>query len=77
MTQLNLHVTPSFENDLSQLMRVKHIKTKAEAIRMAVKESLEHSICSIETIDFSKWAGIAQQAPVNEKPRFRSDDDLW
>lgn len=77
MTQLNLHVNPSFEKELQQFMKVKHIKTKAEAIRVAVKESLAHSIQHIKSVDFSKWIGLAKQVPVNTKQRFHSDDDLW
>lgn len=77
MTQLNLHVTPRFEKDLRQLMKVKHLKTKAETIRMAVKETLVHTIQHLRADDFSKWVGLAKQQPLNPKQRFRSDKDLW
>ncbi len=32
---------------------------------------------SIKSIDFSTWIGLAKNVPVNPKPRFKSDDDLW
>lgn len=77
MTQINLHVTPEFEKELQQLMKVKQLKTKALAIRIAVKECLAHSIAQKIPTDFSQWAGLANQVPMNSKPRFSSDDDLW
>ena len=27
--------------------------------------------------DFSDWAGLGLEHPVNENPKFNSDDDLW
>jgi len=77
MTQLNIHMTPIFERDLQQFMKIRHIKTKAEALRIAVKEGLEHSLQHIKPTDFSKWVGLGKQVPVNKKRHFRSDDDLW
>jgi len=77
MTQLNIHMTPAFEKTLHRLMKVRHINTKAEAIRIAVKEALEHSILNTRPVDFSEWIGLAEKAFVNTKPRFKSDDDLW
>jgi hypothetical protein len=29
------------------------------------------------TTDFSSWLGLANKAPLNPTPRFKSDDDLW
>lgn len=77
MTQLNLHVTPIFERDLKKFMKVRSIKTKAEAIRVAVKEGLEHSVASKKIIDFSVWVGLGNQAITNKKTKFHADDDLW
>lgn len=78
MTQINLHVTAEFEKELEQLMKVKQLKTKTLAIRIAVKECLEHAIAAQKIpSDFSHWIGLGNQATMNEKPRFESDDDLW
>ncbi len=77
MSQLNMHMTPAFEKKLLRLMKVRNITTKAEAIRVAVNETLEHSIHKVESTDFSTWVGLAKKVPTNAKPRFKSDDDLW
>ncbi len=78
MSQLNIHLTEEFERRLSRLMRVRQIKTKSEAVRIAVAETLERSLGSgTPATDFRSWIGLARQAPQNPPPRFRSDDDLW
>lgn len=73
---MNLHLTPEFERHLAQLMRLRKIPTKSEAIRIAVRESLER-MAFRKPFDFSRWAGAALKAAPNPKPRFQSDDDLW
>lgn len=76
MTQLNIHMTAEFERDLRKFMRVRHLTTKAEAVRTAIKECLERSTYATKA-DFSSWAGLGNQAPLNKKNKFKSDDDLW
>lgn len=39
MAQINLHVTPGFEADLAALMKGRGLKSKSEAIRIAVREA--------------------------------------
>jgi hypothetical protein len=39
MAQINLHTTPDFEEALEALMRGRKLKTKSEAIRLAVGEA--------------------------------------
>ncbi len=78
MAQMNLHLTPEFERDLARLMKLRGIRTKSEAVRVAVREGVERS--QRETgarTDFSAWQGAALAAAVNPEPRFASDDDLW
>jgi hypothetical protein len=58
-------------------MKIRHIKTKSEAIRLAVKEGLEHNTPNKSPTDFTSWLGLAIQLPVNKKNKFQSDDDLW
>jgi len=77
MSQLNIHMTPTFERDLLKFMKIRHLKNKSEAIRIAIKEGLEHSIYAAQPTDFSSWVGLAKQVPFNKKSKFKSDDDLW
>jgi Arc/MetJ-type ribon-helix-helix transcriptional regulator len=77
MSQINIHLTTEFEQALAELMRLRHIKTKSDAIRAAVQEALERELRRRETPDFLQWVGLGTQAPENPSPRFRSDDDLW
>jgi Arc/MetJ-type ribon-helix-helix transcriptional regulator len=77
MSQINVHLTTEFEQALAELMRLRQIKTKSDAIRAAVQEALERERRRRETPDFSRWLGLGTKAPENPTPRFRSDDDLW
>lgn len=77
MPQLNLHLTPEFERNLLEYMRLRHLRTKSEAVRQAIRESLEREHRRRQTPDFTTWVGLANRAPLNPAPRFRSDDDLW
>jgi len=77
MSQLNIHVTPGFEKDLSKYMKLKHIQTKSEAIRVAIKEGILHASAQTKPVDFSDWVGLGLKVPMNKKTKFSSDDDLW
>jgi hypothetical protein len=78
MSQLNIQLTPDFERRLTRLMRVRGLKTKSEAVRVAVQETLERSLTEAKPrTDFRTWIGLGRRAPLNPNPRFRSDDDLW
>jgi Arc/MetJ-type ribon-helix-helix transcriptional regulator len=77
MSQINVHLTAEFEQALAELMRLRQIKTKSDAIRAAVQEALERERRRKETPDFSRWIGLGTKAPENPSPRFCSDDDLW
>lgn len=77
MSQLNIHMTPNFEKDLNKFMKIRHISTKSEAIRLAIKEGIQHAMSERTPVDFSEWLGQALQVPVNKKTKFSSDDDLW
>jgi hypothetical protein len=77
MTQLNIRLTAEFNRNLRKFMKVRHIKSKAEAIRAAIKEGLNWVTAHEKSLDFSKWLGLAKEASINNKSRFNSDDDLW
>lgn len=77
MSQLNIHMTPDFEKDLRKFMKMRHLKTKAEAIRTALKECLQYSAKKAKPCDFQEWIGLGLKAPINKNPRFQNDDDLW
>lgn len=77
MPQINLHLTPEFEEALAELMRLRHIRTKSDAIRLAVQEAVEQEYRRKRTPDFSRWLGLGLGAPENPNPRFHSDEDLW
>jgi hypothetical protein len=77
MSQLNIHLTPSFEKDLNKFMKLRHINTKSEAIRVAIKEGIHHAAAYAKPINFADWLGKGLEVPVNKKAKFSSDDDLW
>ncbi len=77
MSQLNMHITQEFNKQLKKLMKLRGFKTKSEAIRHAVNESVKLALKKTRTTDFTSWVGCGKKAPLNPKPHFRSDDDLW
>lgn len=77
MAQINLHVTPEFEQALRRLVRLRGLPSKSEAIRSAVLEALEREAERRPPTDFRGWLGAATAAPLNPSPRFSSEDELW
>ena len=78
MAQLNIHIQPAFAEDLEEFMRLRAIKTKSEAVRVAVREGIKRiTRAGRSHPDFRKWSGRALRTAVNPNPRFKSDDDLW
>jgi hypothetical protein len=77
MAQLNLNLTPAFERALARFMRVRRIKTKSEAVRVAVEEALAAATQRASAADYREWIGAGTRAPLNPKPRFRDHGSLW
>jgi hypothetical protein len=76
MSQINLHTTPAFEKALARLMRVRRIATKSEAIRLAVEEAAAREMRRAPG-GLRALIGAATRAPLNPRPQFDSDDELW
>ncbi len=76
MPQFNLHLTPDFEAAIDELMRLRRIRTKSDAVRLAVIETVEREKRVRRVPDFSTWFGLGRRVPENPNPRFRTDDDL-
>lgn len=76
MKQLNLNVTPEFERDLRRYMKRRKITRKSEAIRRAIREAVQRG-SNTQAYDYRTWLGMGLKAPLNRRPRFRSEDDLW
>ena len=77
MSQLNMNVTKEFEEDLAHLMKLRAIRTKADAIRTAVREAVDRALRPRRNTEFRDWLGAGLKAKPNPEPRFTSDDDLW
>ncbi len=75
MKQLNLNVTPEFDRDLRQYMRQRRVVNKSAAIRLALREAVSRGAGG--DFDFRSWLGLALKAPLNPRPRFRNEDELW
>ena len=76
MAQINLNATAAFLRDLKRLMKLRNLRHKSEAIRLAVQEAVGRS-APAEPVDFSSWIGLGLAAPSNAKRRFRNEDELW
>jgi len=76
LRQFTLNVTPEFERDLQRFMRLRGIPRKSDAIRTAIHEAVARTTRNAD-YDYRAWLGIGLKGPLNPKPRFRSEDDLW
>ena len=63
MAQINLHTTPDFEADLEALMRARGIRTKSEAIRVAVKEAAPKREAKRPRGDLTSLIGLIDRLP--------------
>lgn len=77
MAQLKIHLTPEFEEALAEYMRFRGLKTKSDAIRLAIQDAVAIERRRRSAPDFSKWLGLGCQGAENPTRRFYSDDDLW
>ena len=80
MAQINIHTTPEFEENLENLMKIKGIKSKSEAIRYALKVRYALKECVERATlrsDFNSWIGVARHISENPQLRFPTDDALW
>ncbi len=79
MSQMNLNVTPEFQRDLEDYMKRKGIRQKSEAIRLALREALERlNPGRKQASPWDRLFGFGLKfGPLNPKPRFKNDDDLW
>jgi hypothetical protein len=73
MSQLNIQMTPEFENNLRRYMASRGIKNKSEAVRRAIEEGLGR------TPDPSKfsWTSLRGQGLGTTTPQFTGNDQLW
>lgn len=73
MSQLNIQMTPEFEQNLVTFMAMRGIKTKSDAVRRAVEEALTRSAIPV-SFDWSVLRGKGLGASSS---RFHSNDELW
>jgi hypothetical protein len=66
----------AFERDLQSLMNVRGIRTKSDAIRIAVQETARRGAVA-DTAEFGELSGAGLRASMNAKPKFSSEDELW
>ncbi|MCC6273619.1 MAG: hypothetical protein IT572_09170 [Deltaproteobacteria bacterium] len=58
-------------------MKQKGFSQKSEAIRQALEESVQRLKAQKKKTDFRSWLGMALKTPLNPKPRFKNEDELW
>jgi hypothetical protein len=77
VSQLNINVTPEFERALQRLMRLRGITSKSEAVRVAVIEAAERQRVGARVDAIRALRGAGLRAPLQRRPKFRTEDDLW
>jgi Arc/MetJ-type ribon-helix-helix transcriptional regulator len=77
MSRINVHMTPGCEHALKRFMHLRRLRSKSEAVRVAVEETLARDLGARPTVDYTTWLGRATRTPGQVSPRFRSHDDLW
>ena len=73
MSQLNMQMTPDFEENLRQFMAVRGFGTKSEAIRRAIEEGLARTPMP-PAFD---WSSLRGKGLGPGLPQFSNNDDLW
>jgi len=68
-------MTPTFEERLRRFMRARGIRSKSEAVRVAVEEGLQRVQGVVP--DYREWLGLACGEGENPNLRFSSDEDVW
>jgi len=76
LPQLNINISDDFQKDLEAFMQARGIKTKSEAIKLAIKEAANLARRQ-QTTDYQSWLGSGLKADLNETRRFNTEDDLW
>lgn len=75
MSQLNINMTPEFEELLRQYMEMNKIPRKSEAIRHAIAKGVKSR--HEKAYDFREWITLAKKLP-KVKPHHPDDEDqLW
>jgi len=73
MSQLNIQMTPEFENNLRRYMASRGIKTKSEAVRRAIEEGLDRTP---DPTRFN-WTSLRGQGLGTTPPQITNNDQLW
>jgi len=75
MAQINLHVTPDFEEALEALMRARALPSKSEAIRYAVREAAAPYL-AVPPRDFSLLQGLLRKRVAKDEAPHRPVAEL-
>ncbi|MBV8780777.1 MAG: hypothetical protein JO353_05205 [Phycisphaerae bacterium] len=76
MSQLNIHLTGRFERALQAFMKARGIRTKSEAVRLAVEEAADRAVTKPVT-NWDDLIGIANQYPSTPPETWLTEDELW
>ena len=77
MSQLNVNLDQATEENLRQLMRLRAIRTKSDAVRVALAEAVERATLGRTTVKYAEWLRLGTRVPLNPSARFAGHDDLW
>ncbi len=75
--KLNITITPELAKSLSLFMKKRHLRTRAEALVSAAKETLEKTAKKQSKFSFKSWIGTAKKTTENPHARWKTDADLW
>lgn len=73
MAQMNLQITPEFEANLQRLMRARKIKSRSQAVRLAVEEAAN---AEERKVTWAELQGILRPA-IDAGLRMPTDDEIW
>jgi hypothetical protein len=76
MGQLNIHMSPGFEQKLKRYMQVRQIKTKSDAVRTAVDEALQLAK-KAPTVNLRDLYGAGKKLRQRPRKSWLKDNDLW
>jgi Arc/MetJ family transcription regulator len=77
MAQLNIHLDEALEANIRRFMRLSGIRTKSDAVRVALEEGVQRARRGAGRTEYREWLGLGTRAAPSNRVRFRSEDDLW
>lgn len=77
MAQMNINLSPEFQENLAAFMRLRGLHSKSEGVRVAVREALDRETARMPKVDWTRLIGWANQLPEGREAKSLDEDAIW